>query len=209
MKPLSGRGCRTFFWKYCLGLALLGWIFWQHWDVLMPQGEGTGIQSVFNRPIDLLPFCLACVLSIATAVLGVARWFILVRVQRMALSFTKVLQLGMIGIALNSLVPGTVGGDLIKVALIGNTAERRTRAVATVLIDRLIGLCGLIWLFTILGCAFWITGSLPNITGDRKALGLFKMVHPGFQWVKSYGKMLTQGGTRPCTRSISSASCWV
>jgi len=44
-----------------------------------------------------------------------------------------------------------VGGDIIKAVAVAREQSRRTVAVATVLLDRVIGLCGLFWLVTLLG----------------------------------------------------------
>jgi len=42
-------------------------------------------------------------------------------------------------------------------------------AIATVIIDRVIGLIGLIWLVTLIGGAFWALGLLPAIAGTDNA----------------------------------------
>jgi glycosyltransferase 2 family protein len=69
------------------------------------------------------------------------RWFLLVRAQGLELSYKNLFSLTMIGSFFNTFMPGSVGGDLIKAWYIaGQEPTRRTRAVLTVLLDRVIGL---------------------------------------------------------------------
>jgi hypothetical protein len=53
-----------------------------------------------------------------------------------------------------------VGGDIIKAAFIAREQSRRTVAVATVMIDRAVGLWGLCLLVALLGTIFWTGGML-------------------------------------------------
>lgn len=73
------------------------------------------------------------------------RWQILLRVQGVNLSFWRVARLMMIGILFNPLMPGGTGGDVIKIFyLIKETPGKKVQALLAVLMDRLIGLFGLI-----------------------------------------------------------------
>ena len=55
------------------------------------------------------------------------------------------MRIGLIGFFYNSVLPGSVGGDIIKAAAIAREQSRRTIAVATVIMDRVIALWGLVW----------------------------------------------------------------
>src|SRR5262249_23496996 len=70
---------------------------------------------------------------------------------------------GLMGYFFNNFLPSSVGGDILKAAGIARVQSRRTVAVATVLIDRIIGLCGLFWLVTLLGGFFWFSGILETL----------------------------------------------
>lgn len=73
------------------------------------------------------------------------RWFLLLRHIRVHLTFLTVLRLALIGLFFNLLVPGGVGGDVIKmVYLRRESADRYPQALLTVLLDRLLGLAGLL-----------------------------------------------------------------
>jgi glycosyltransferase 2 family protein len=69
------------------------------------------------------------------------RWFIIVRIQGLSQKLPSIISLTMIGNFFNTFMPGSVGGDLIKAWYIaGREPEKRTRAVFSVLVDRVLGL---------------------------------------------------------------------
>lgn len=73
------------------------------------------------------------------------RWFLLLNHIRVEMPFLTVLRLALIGLFFNLLVPGGVGGDLIKaVYLRRESGDRYPQALLTVLLDRLVGLAGLL-----------------------------------------------------------------
>lgn len=142
--------------KYGLGFGLLAWVIAKNWA---PEG-GHGLQEVWENPQQLqpIPILIATLLLVAGVVLTFIRWFLLVRAQDLPLTFIESLRLGMIGYFGSSFLPGSIGGDAIKAVVIARQQSRRTVAVATVLIDRLIGLWGLFWLVAISGSIFWLAG---------------------------------------------------
>jgi uncharacterized membrane protein YbhN (UPF0104 family) len=77
------------------------------------------------------------------------------------------LRLGLIGCYFNTFLPGSVGGDILKAAFIAREQNRRTAAVATVLMDRAVGLWGLFWVVALLGSYFWLTGAPELVENDR------------------------------------------
>ena len=78
-------------------------------------------------------------------VVATVRWQILLKVQGISLSFFRVLSLLMIGILFNLFMPGGTGGDVIKIFyLLKETPGKKAGALLAVLMDRLIGLLGLI-----------------------------------------------------------------
>ena len=78
----------------------------------------------------------------------------------------------MIGTFFSTFLPGSVGGDVVRAAFLAKEQKnRRTVAVATVLMDRAIALWGLIWFVALLGGAFWMAGML-----DGKSEGPAKLI---------------------------------
>jgi len=78
-------------------------------------------------------------------VLAAARWQILLRVQDVKIGTWRLVSLLMIGIFFNQFMPGGTGGDVVKIFyLMKETPGKRTQALLAALMDRMIGLLGLI-----------------------------------------------------------------
>jgi hypothetical protein len=63
--------------------------------------------------------------------------------------------LGFIGNVFNLVIPGAVGGDLIKAAYLVKMHVKKTQAIASMVIDRIIGLLALFALASIAGALVW------------------------------------------------------
>ena len=149
--------------KYGLGLGLLAWVIFTYWHIPSPDGtEELGLVGVFQRPLDWWFLALAFAVGLASVLLTFVRWYVLVRAQGLPFTLPSALRLGMIGFYLSTFLPGSVGGDIIKAAFIAREQSRRTVAVTTVIMDRVIGLCGLVWLVALVGGCFWLTGVFPD-----------------------------------------------
>jgi glycosyltransferase 2 family protein len=139
--------------KCALGLGLLSYVIARNWR---PAGGGPGLADALDRPLEVVPFAVAGLFTAFSALVTFVRWYLLVRAQDLPFTLTSALRLGMVGYFFNTLLPGSVGGDLVKAVGIARGQQRRTVAVATVLIDRAIGLWALVWLVALLGGAFWL-----------------------------------------------------
>src|SRR5262249_46772760 len=56
----------------------------------------------------------------------------------------------------------SVGGDIIKAAVLAHGQQRRTAAVATVIMDRVIALWALVWFVAVIGGVCWWMGLLTG-----------------------------------------------
>jgi uncharacterized protein (TIRG00374 family) len=139
--------------KYSLGVVLLAWVIWWNWDRLV---------EAFRRPVQLAHLALACALLIGGLLLAFVRWYILARAQGLPFTLAAATRLGLAGFFFSTVLPGAVGGDIVKAAFVAREQRRRTVAIATVLIDRVIGLWGLCWLVALTGGFFWAAGSLTG-----------------------------------------------
>jgi uncharacterized protein (TIRG00374 family) len=151
--------------KYGIGLVLLAWMIWRNWAP--PGGSGMGLRDAFAKPIQFLPLGLAAASFTTAVALTFLRWYVLVHAQDLPLSLFNTLRLGLLGFFWNTLLPGSIGGDIVKATYIAREQSRRTVAVATVLIDRALGLWGIILVVALLGGTFWISGS-PIIRGSAE-----------------------------------------
>ena len=148
--------------KYGLGLGLLAFVIWRNWAPASGQGLQAFWQHHFveRQPLHTQFLILALVIYLAGVLITFFRWYLLVRAQELPFSLSNAMRLGSIGLFLSTFLPGSVGGDIIKAAFIARQQSRRTVAVATVMIDRAVGLWGLCLLVALLGSIFWTAGML-------------------------------------------------
>jgi len=157
------------FGKYLFGFALLAAVLWWYWE---PSGGTPGIKDALSRKPRLAPLFAAFVLNFAGLLVTFLRWYMLVRAQGLPFTIPNALRLGFIGYFFNTFSPGSIGGDFIKAYFIAREQSRRTVAVATVIVDRVIGLWGLMWLAAISGCVFWAMGN-QAIVANAKLRSVF------------------------------------
>ena len=129
-----------------LAFGLLGLVIWQNKEK---------IREVFGRPLDLKLLALASVVYLVGMFGTFVRWFFLVRVIEPKFKFSATVLLGLIGMVFNLVIPGAVGGDLIKAAYLARMRIRKTQAIASMVIDRIVGLLGLFVLASIAGAFAW------------------------------------------------------
>ena len=103
------------------------------------------------------------------AVLGtILRWFLLVRALELPFSLKDAFRLGFLGNLLNFVSVGSVGGDLFKAVFIAREhAGRRAEAVASVAIDRIIGLYGM---FLVASASILLTGQLQSAAREVRII---------------------------------------
>jgi uncharacterized protein (TIRG00374 family) len=89
---------------------------------------------------------VAAILSyIAVEVAAAVRWWILLKVQQIHLSMSRVAGLFLIGMFYNQFLPGGTGGDIMKsYLLLKETPGKATGALLAVVFDRMVGLVALI-----------------------------------------------------------------
>src|SRR3989338_9281469 len=120
------------FLKIFIGLGLVVYV------LKSKMVDFESLHSILLNPWHLLVAFFFLTLSLF---LCTARWYLLVKPQGLNLSFGKLLSLSMIGAFFNTFMPGSVGGDLIKAWYVaGQEPDKRTRAIFTVLVDRVLGL---------------------------------------------------------------------
>jgi glycosyltransferase 2 family protein len=129
-----------------VAFALLALVVWRNHDQ---------IEKVLSRPLDLRLLGLALLVYICAMVLTFIRWFFLVRVIEPDFKLSATFVLGAIGLVFNLVIPGAVGGDLIKATYLGRMRIKRTQAIASMVIDRILGLLALFILAAIAGAVAW------------------------------------------------------
>jgi glycosyltransferase 2 family protein len=136
-----------------LAFGLLAVMIWRNAD---------DIRKVFSRRLELRLLGWALAVYLTGMVGTFVRWFFLVRVIEPKFTLRATLLLGSIGMVFNLVIPGAVGGDLIKAAYLVRMRIKKTQAVASMVIDRILGLLGLFVLASIAGGIAWGTAP-PNV----------------------------------------------
>jgi uncharacterized protein (TIRG00374 family) len=100
-----------------------------------------GFAQLANHSINWLFLAAAFVCTFLAATLNFVRWHLLIRALGISVRLVDTLRLGALGLALNFVSPGAIGGDFFKAVFLAHGQPgRRTEAVATVIADRMLGL---------------------------------------------------------------------
>jgi glycosyltransferase 2 family protein len=110
---------------------------------------------------------------IAACGMGTWRWKTLLEGAGYKITWKRAFQLQVTGFFFNTVMPGAVGGDIIKLAYVirDNKEKSKTQAMMTVLLDRIVGLSGLF----LIGWIFML-GSLSELVKDPTLLPLVTMM---------------------------------
>jgi uncharacterized protein (TIRG00374 family) len=182
----------------------IGIIYWLITDVnrTNPEAFSRLTEDAKNWPLLLT----ATVLCFSAVSLTIYRWYLLVRALDLPFRVRDAFRLGYLGFMLNFVSVGSVGGDLFKAVFIAREQpRRRTQAVATVVVDRLIGLYALFIVASIGILASGImfvpgmnekivtTSWIAVILTAVGTLGLAAMAVPGFR----HGALATWASNLP------------
>jgi glycosyltransferase 2 family protein len=138
------RLLRTAVWA--VGLGLLARVLW---------ASREGAREVLSHRPDGRYLALAFVLCLFALASTFLRWRIMVRAQGIPLRILDAVRVGFIGNAIDLVIPGQVGGDVYKASFLCQGQERKTRVIASILIDRAIGVLGLFLLAGAMGLWNW------------------------------------------------------
>lgn len=133
--------------KCGLSLGLLAYLLRQ------AQGDAS-FAELRDQPKQWGLLAAATAMMLAAVLLTFYRWYLLVRALHLPFHLTDALRLGFLGYLLNFVSLGSVGGDLFKAIFLAREHPgRRTEAVASVVVDRVVGLYCLLLLAS--AAALW------------------------------------------------------
>ncbi len=90
-------------------------------------------------------FAAALAVHLATTVVATWRWWTLVRAQNLNVAFRSLLGSYLVAAFFNNFLPSNIGGDVVRIRDTAQSAGSKTLAATIVLVDRGIGLLGLIF----------------------------------------------------------------
>ncbi len=123
------------------------------------------------------------VLSLATfavaQVVVALRWWLLLRAQSIYISLFAAIRLFFLGLFYNNVMPGAVGGDVLKAWYVTKHTNRRLEGALSVVVDRVIGLAGLV-LMAIFTYGVFLRGRvLEQGTDEERGPGGWLSQHEG------------------------------
>lgn len=135
MKSLRQTGSMLL--RLGIAVAVMVWLF-------RKMGIGNFGQTL-RQCADQWPWLVAALfLSLIPLLLCMIRWKIILDAQGMQLSWRRITSIFFIGLFFNSFMIGPTGGDLVKAYLTAKeTNHKKTEAVTSIFIDRIIGLLSL------------------------------------------------------------------
>ncbi|MFN7732107.1 MAG: lysylphosphatidylglycerol synthase transmembrane domain-containing protein [Pirellula sp.] len=123
--------------KIALGVLVLSWIVYR-----FPEKDW---QALVSQPKDWRFFFAALLSALFAHIVSFWRWKELVNALGLPLRLLQACRLGFLGTALNMVSVGSVGGDVFKAIAAARLAPgKRAEVVTSVLVDRAIGLLGLV-----------------------------------------------------------------
>ena len=162
------REFRVFLLKLGVSAAILAWLLI---DMHHRDPETYSRLWVPPRAPGLLVIGIVCFL--AAIGVGFVRWRLLVRALGIPFSWNEAVRYGLLGFLLDFLALGTVGGDLVRAfCLARRRPDARAKAVASVGVDRLIGL------LVLLGMTFTACLAVETQRSDSQVEFLIRVV----QW---------------------------
>jgi uncharacterized protein (TIRG00374 family) len=116
------------------------------------------------RSIETGPLILSIILMGAIIISGVIRWQIVLKVHGLDMPLARTTQISLIAHFFNSFLLGSVGGDVLKAYYVAReTHHKKTEAVVTVLVDRIIGMFSLLVFACVMIIPNWSLVSTPKL----------------------------------------------
>jgi uncharacterized membrane protein YbhN (UPF0104 family) len=126
--------------KTLLAVGILAWL-------LKGLVQEQAFRRLLDEPKHWPLLAIAQVLVLTAISLNYVRWYVLVRALDLNFKLSDAFRLGSLGLMLSQISLGSVGGDLFKaIAVAREQHGKRTEAVASVLIDRVVGLYAMLLL---------------------------------------------------------------
>ena len=119
------------------------------------NGDQTTVTPGFPtylKNLDPTFFIFGALCFFIFVIIGNARWWWLLRVNRLNVTFLEAQRFAWIGFFFNNVVPGSTGGDVVKAVYIArHCSTNRVQALVSIVIDRIIGLLSLLLIGSLAG----------------------------------------------------------
>lgn len=131
--------------QLAIGIALVAFLF-------ATMKDRSDLGEAVREAAEQWPLLLGGVMLFLVCLsLATLRWHVLLRAQGLNLPITRTFSLGFIGHFFNSFLFGVTGGDLVKAYYVAReTNQKKTEAISTIFLDRIIGLLALLILIAVI-----------------------------------------------------------
>ncbi len=153
-------------WPILRLLLVVGLLWW----VVANKGREKILAALLSAHAGWLIF--GGVLFFLSIVLGAWQWHLLLRWQGVRMKFSQTFRTYYVGLFLNNFLPGTVGGDVVRVVEARRAAESWGKAAAATLLDRLMGFAAL----SVLAWVALLWERMRGVLAGDVFLHLFKAV---------------------------------
>jgi len=136
----------------------------------------TGPSAILStiKAVNPGSYGLSLIFMGATLLIGAIRWRLALSVQGLELPFSRTAEISLVAHFFNSFLLGSTGGDLLKAYYAAReTHHKKTEAVTTVFVDRLIGL------FAMLSFAMLFATWNINLISDHELIGVMTLTVAG------------------------------
>ncbi len=152
-------------------------ILWWSDQQLRPAGdfavdEGVTVRPGFARTIRSvkLPLLIVAAGGFVCSILTVSmRWWFLLRIQGIYIRRWEAVRLTFLGYFFSLVVPGTVGGDVVKAYYAARHTDKKAAALVSIFVDRVLGLTELAGLATVM-VSFVLLSGLASFQQMRVAV---------------------------------------
>jgi len=131
------------------------------------------------RRLSLWYFALGLATFVAGQFIIAFRWWVLLHTQSIRIALPTVFRLHFIGLFYNNVMPGSVGGDLLKAWYVTKHTDKRLEGALSVVIDRFTGLAGMLLMGTVAYLLFLRGELVPAGAAEPAPAGGWLGAHRG------------------------------
>ena len=143
------------------------------------RGQDWGELGGVLRRLSWLYFALGLATFVAGQLIIALRWWVLLHAQSIHLTVPTVFRLHFLGLFYNNVMPGSVGGDVLRAWYVTKHTEKRLEGALSVVVDRFIGLSGLLVMAAAAYLLFLRGHLAAPAAGDRAGAGQWFHTHRG------------------------------
>lgn len=147
--------------KIVLAVVLLAWLLrqvhWQDYPVVNEEGRTivhAGLASTLGQVNVTLLACAVLMLGLCH-VLTALRWRMLLGIAGVRIGVGQIVRLTFLGEFFSAVMPGMLGGDVVKAYCVARQSTRRVGVLFSVVVDRLMGAGGLAVLAALMLAVNW------------------------------------------------------